>query len=116
MIVKATNYLESDDNIELLLPRPFGYTDATECYGTSFWLSGFLNCNKSGDLQTVIANVSVAGRYITRYNRRLEDTLDLHEPRGRELITYKIPAGDSYSLTLTNISVPGSMRPSVGTI
>jgi hypothetical protein len=69
--IRATNYIELEDVIQLKLPRPLHFTGNTTCFGDGFWAKGDLRCNVSGDLLTVDIAMSINGRYL-RYRRNLE--------------------------------------------
>ena len=72
--IRPTNWVEVGDLLTINFPSPVHMTDKTICLGDSYWLQGPLKCNISGDMQTVIVNISVTGRYGRDgiYKRKLE--------------------------------------------
>lgn len=136
--IRPTNWVEVGDLITINFPPPAHMTDASKCLGDGYWLQGDLKCNKSGDMQTVIVNISVTGRYGRdgRYKRSLREALNpelpflsededpitvydpnavepfnKHKSRGRRLIEERIPTNELMLLTITNIETPASNRP-----
>lgn len=47
--IKSNNYIEDGDILKFSIPSPVRFTDGSECWGVSYWMSGNLTCTKSGD-------------------------------------------------------------------
>lgn len=105
--IKIGNYYEQGDIITVVLPKGIRFTDASRCYGTSFWLEGEIPCKLSQDRQTVTFNVTLSAR------RMLWDDIEYH--RGRLLYT-EIPAISIINFMVTEITSPDSLKPVSGEI
>ena len=98
----------SGDIITIDLPKGVRFTDASRCYGTSFWLGNAeIPCDLSQDRQTVNFTVAIGNR------RRLQDDIDYH--RGRLLFT-SIAANSIINFMVTEITSPDSLKPLSGQI
>jgi hypothetical protein len=67
--IKATNYIELFDTLDLRLPKPIYFTNETTCKGENYWTKGTIRCNISSDLRDVTLNLSINGRYNTYYRK-----------------------------------------------
>ena len=126
MKIKATNYIELFDLLNLTLPLPVYFSNTTQCRGDNYWAKGPLVCKISDDFRNVQLNMSINGRY-NPYPRRLkEDCYDdgcdvfdaesehLVPKHGRRLIEHFIPGNTEMLLTFTNIISSVSTRPTTG--
>lgn len=100
------------------MPEPVRFTDATKCYGTSFWINEELDCTFSIDMLTATMTVK-----ITAKSRRLEESEAenavekfLEPYRGRSLQFTQIEPSSLIDLLLTNVYSSVSLKPTEGSI
>lgn len=119
--IKATNYIELFDVLNLTLPLPVYFSNTTKCRGDNYWAKGPLLCKISDDFRMVELNMSINGFYNPYYRKlsECEDGLcDTFEPgsikHGRRLYERNIPANTEMLITFTNVIPSVSMRPTSG--
>lgn len=113
--LKSNNYIEDGDILKFSIPSPVRFTDSSECWGVSYWMSGNLTCTKSGDRQTVYVTAKAQGR---RQLSVFEEANVAFADHIRKLASKKanIPAGNKIDITFTNITSPYSLRPVNGSV
>lgn len=111
--LKSNNYIEDGDILKFSIPSPVRFTDSSECWGVSYWMSGNLTCTKSGDRQTVYVTAKANSR---RQLSLFEEANSAYTNHIRKLAVSKIPAGNKIDITFTNITSPDSLRPVNGSV